>query len=162
MSLKTEVDQVFLAAVASGNIRYHALPLAVVPVPDDTDWHQLYDAAGSPAVDHWLCGFQFSILTVEVIVEVVMFIDVGYGGVDGPLLAPANVLLTAWPIGLVGNVAAVGPCMHQNQMLPIPIRIPADQADPGSRMAAQIAVELPAAGYNISAFRVILATAVGS
>ena len=75
MSLKTEVDQVFLAAVASGNIRYQTLPLAAIPIADDAAWDELYDAAGSPAVDHWLCGFEFSIATGIVLAETVMFID---------------------------------------------------------------------------------------
>jgi len=161
MGLKSEVDQVFLGAVMSGNIRYQTLPVAAIPIANDAAWDQLYNAAGSPATDHWLCGFEFSIATNTVLAEVVMFIDLGYGGADAAAGAAANVLLTNWPIGLTAVAAALGPHMHQNQLLPFPIRIPVDQVDPGSRMAARIASSDPA-GVALTAFRVILATAVGT
>jgi len=161
MGLKNEVDQNFLAAVESGNIRYHSQPAVAVPIANDAAWDELYQAAASPAVPHWLCGFEFSIATNTVLAEVVMFIDLGYGGLDGVAVAAANVLLTNWPIGLTAVAIALGPHMHENQMLPYPIRIPVDQVDPGSRMAARIASSDPA-GVALTAFRVILATAVGT
>ena len=161
MGLKSEVDQVFLAAIMSGNIRYQALPAAAVPIANDAAWDELYIGAASPAVPHWLCGFEFSIATNTVLAEVVMFIDLGYGGADGAAIAAANVLLTNWPIGLTAVAIALGPHMHQNQLLPFPIRIPVGLGDPGSRMAARIASSDPA-GVALTAFRVILATAVGT
>ena len=161
MGLKTEVDQNFLAMVESGRIRYEAFPLAAVPIANDAAWDELYVAAASPAVPHWLCGFEFSIATNTVLAEVVMFIDLGWGGADGAAVAATNVLLVNWPIGLTAVAVALGPHMHQNQMLPYPIRIPVGQVDPGSRMAARIASSDPA-GVALTAFRVILATAVGT
>lgn len=162
MSLKTEVDQNFLAAVESGNIRYITLPLGAIAIADDAAWDELYDAAGSPATVHWLCGFSFSIASGIVLAETVMFMDVGYGGIDDPVGVPDNILITNWPIGLCGSAVAIGPNQNQTQLLPYPIRIPADQADPGSRMAARIASQDPAAAYTLTAVRVILAIAVGS
>lgn len=162
MGLKSEVDQNWLAAVQSGNIRYQTLPLgAAIPIANDAAWDQLYAAAASPAVPHWLCGFAFSIATNTVLAEVVMLIDVGYGGADAAAGAPTNILIVGWPIGLTAVAVALGPHMHQNQMLPYPIRIPAGVVSPGSRMVARIASSVPA-GVALTAFRVILATAVGS
>lgn len=159
---RSRISQNWLALVNSSAIRYQTLPLgAAIPIANDAAWDQLYAAAASPATDHWLCGFAFSIATNTVLAEVVMLIDVGYGGADNATNAPTNILIAGWPIGLTAVALALGPHMHQNQMLPYPIRIPAGQVSPGSRMVARIASSVPA-GVALTAFRVILATGIGS
>lgn len=154
MSLKSEVDQVFLAAVQSGNIRYQTLPTAVVPIADDAAWDQLFAAAGAPAVPFWLCGFSFSYAT-GVVAESVLLVDLGWGGVDGAAIAATNVILTNWQVTIVAGAAAVGPAHVGPHILPYPVRIPAS-----SRMAARIASS-PTGTLAFTDFRVILATVVG-
>ncbi len=147
---------IFLAMVESGRIRYQTLPVAAVPIADDAAWDQLFAAAGAPAVDYWLCGFSFSIASTGAVAEYSLLVDVGWGGVDGAAIAAANVILTNWPINIVGVAAALGPYQCNPQMLPYPVKIPAD-----SRMAARIASS-PTGTLAFTDFRVILATVVGS
>ena len=154
MSLKGEVDQNFLAAIESGNIRYQGLPVAIVAIADDAAWDQLFAAAGAPAVDYWLCGFAYTIVNT-IAVDVSLLVDVGWGGADGAAIAAANVILTNWPVGFTAD-AAVGKAAFANEMMPYPVRIPG-----GSRMAARIASS-PTGTIAFVEFRVILATAVGS
>jgi len=154
MGMKSEVDQQFLAAVESGNIRYEGLPVALVPIADDAAWDQLFAAAGAPAVPYWLCGFAYT-LPNTIAVDLSLLIDVGWGGADGAAVAPTNVILTNWPVGFTAD-AAVGKAAFSSEMLPYPVRIPAS-----SRMAARIASS-PTGTIAIVEFRVILATAVGS
>ena len=156
MALKSEVDQLFLAGVESGNIRYQALPAAGVAIADDAAWDQLFAAADAPAVDYWLCGFQFSIASGLIVAENTMLFDVGWGGADGAAIAAANVILTNWPVAFSAVAAALGPFEIAPKMLPFPVRIPG-----GSRMAARIAAS-PIGGQAVTDFRVILVTAVGS
>ena len=155
MSLKSEVDQLFLAAVQSGNIRYTCLPVAIVPIADDGAWDELFAAAGAPAVPYWLCGISFNWAT-GIAAETTLLVDVGFGGVDGVAVAAATVVLTNWPVTLTAGAAAVGPDTHPPIMLPFPVRIPAS-----SRMAARIASS-PTGTLAFTDFRVILALAVGS
>lgn len=155
MGLKSEVDQNFLAAIESGNIRYQALPVALVPIADDAAWDQLFAAAGAPAVDYWLCGFSYGYAT-GIAADTCLLVDLGWGGADGVAVAAANVILTNWPVVLSAGVAAVGPAGCPSEMLPYPVRIPG-----GSRMAARIASS-PSGTLAFTEFRVILATAVGS
>jgi hypothetical protein len=154
-SLKNEVDQVFLAAVESGNIRYQGLPVAVVPIADDAAWDQLFAAAGAPAVPYWLCGFSYGIAT-GLAADVSLLVDLGWGGADGAAIAPANVVLTNYPVVITAGAAAVGPAVLPPEMLPYPVLIPG-----GSRMAARIAAS-PTGTVAFTEFRVILATAVGT
>jgi len=155
MTLKSVVDQSFLAMVESGNIRYQGLPAAIVAIADDAAWDQLFAAAGAPAVPFWLCGFSYGIAT-GLAADVSLLIDLGWGGADGAAIAAANVILTNYPVVLTAGVAAVGPSALPSEMLPYPVRIPA-----GSRMAARIASS-PTGTVGFVEFRVILATAVGS
>lgn len=161
MSDRARISQTWLAMVNSGNIRYQALPVADIPLADDAAWDQLYNAAGSPAADHWVCGFQFSIATGLIVAENEMLIDVGWGGADHATNAPTNIIIANWPVAFSAVAAALGPFMCQNQMLPYPVRVPVGQVSPGSRMVARIAAS-PIGGQAFTAFRVILATAIGS
>ena len=155
MSFNDKVDQMFLAAIESGNIRYEALPAAIVPIADDAAWDQLFAAAGAPAVPFWLCGISFNWAT-GIAAETSLLVDVGYGGVDGAAIAAATVVLTNWPVTLTAGAAALGPDTHAPHMLPFPVKIPA-----ASRMAARIASS-PTGTLAFTDFRVILATLVGS
>ena len=159
MTKKNEIDQLWLAAVQSGNIRYLAQPAGIVPCVVAA-WAELFVAALSPAVPFWLVGFQFGAAT-GLNAEQSWRIDLGYGGNDGVAVAANVVLVTDWPLhvscaavaGMIGTVS--------NQFLPYPIRIPVDQVDPGSRMAYTV-VDNPVGGaVNATSFRVILATAIG-
>ena len=141
--------------VSSGNIRYQGLPAAVVPIADDAAWDQLFAAAGAPGVPYWLCGFSYGIAT-GLVADVSLLIDLGWGGVDGVAIAAANVILTNYPVVITAGAAAVGPSSLPSEMLPYPVRIPAN-----SRMAARIAAS-PTGTVAFTEFRVILATAVGS
>jgi len=155
MAFNDKVDQLFLAKLQSGNIRYQALPVAVVPIADDAAWDELFAAAGAPAVPFWLCGFSFNWAT-GVVAESTLLVDLGWGGVDGAAVAAANVILTNWPVTMTAGAAGVGPDTHAPHMLPFPVLIPAS-----SRMAARIASS-PTGTLAFTDFRVILATAVGS
>ncbi|KKN52938.1 hypothetical protein LCGC14_0607390 [marine sediment metagenome] len=141
------------AMVGSGDIRYEALPAAVVPIADDAAWDQLFAAAGAPAVDYWLCGIAFNWAT-GIVAESTLLVDVGWGGADGAAIAAANVILTNWPVSQTSGAAAVGPDTHAPHMLPFPVKIPG-----GSRMAARIASS-PTGTLAFTDFRVILATVV--
>jgi len=159
MSLKGEVDQLFQSLVESGNIRYQALPAAEVPCVVGA-WAQLYAAAASPAVPHWLVGFQMGVAT-GIVLETSWRVSVGYGGADGAAIAAGTVVVTNWPLIVIGAAAASMGGMLTG-MLPYPVRIPVDIVDPGSRMAYSV-VDNPVGGANNStSFRVFLATAVGS
>ena len=158
MTLKSEVDQLFLAQLQSGNIRYTTLPLAGVAVVDGAPgaWSQIFAAAGAPAVPYWLCGFSMSIATGLVVAEAQFELNVGFGGADGAAIAAATVVLTGWPMNFSAVALALGPFAIPNQILPYPVRIPG-----ATRMAVQV-LDSPVGGVAIAAFRVILATAVGS
>ena len=159
MALKSEVDQLFLSLVESGNIRYQALPAAEVPCAVGA-WAQLYAAAASPAVPHWLVGFQMGVAT-GLVVEQSWRVSVGYGGADGAAIAAGTVVITNWPLIVIGAAAAAMGGMLGG-MLPYPVRIPVDIVDPGSRMAYTI-VDNPVGGaVGSTSFRVILATAIGT
>lgn len=155
MTDRSRISQQWLALVNSGNIRYQGLPAAAVPIADDAAWDELFAAAGAPAVPYWLVGFSWAIAT-GLAADVVLLIDLGWGGADGAAVAAANVLLTNHPICITAGAAAVGPAVLPTEWLPYPIRIPA-----ASRMAARIASS-PTGTVGFTDFRVILATAVGS
>lgn len=154
MSLKSEVDQVFLAAVQSGNIRYRAWPTAGVGIADDNAWDNLFNAGDGPVVPYWLCGFSFGVATGLIVAEIGYEFSMGSGGTDGDGNAPANILITDWPVNFSAAAQALGPFAIPNQFLPYPIRIAA-----GLRMAARYTTLVGAAA--ITRFRVILATVVG-
>jgi hypothetical protein len=150
MGLKTSIDALFDALVASGNIRYQGLPAAIVAIADDAAWDQLFAAATLPC---WLVGISYGVAT-GLAADVSLLVDVGYGGVDGAAVAPATTVLTNWPIVLTAGAAAVGPSALPSEILPFPIRIP-----PAQRMAARIASS-PTGTVAFTEFRVILATAI--
>jgi len=153
--LKSLVSRNFLALVESGNIRYQALPVALVAIADDAAWDQLFAAAGAPATNYWLCGFSYGIAT-GLVADVSLLVDLGYGGADGAAVAAATVVLTNYPVVLTAGAAAVGPSALPAEILPYPVKIPAS-----SRMAARIASS-PTGTVAFTEFRVILATAVGA
>ena len=157
MGLIQESRQSFLSLVESGNIRYQGLPVATVAIADDAAWDELFAAAGAPSatLPCWLCGFSYAIAT-GLVADVVLLVDLGYGGVDGAAIAAATVLLTNWPVAITAGAAAVGPSSLPSEILPHPVRIPAAQ-----RMAARIASS-PTGTVAFLAFRVLLATAVGT
>jgi len=158
-SLKNEVDEVFKAAVESGLIRYEAFPAAEVPCAVGA-WAQLYAAAASPVVPHWLCGFQMSVAT-GLVVEQSWRVSVGYGGADGAAIAANVVIVTNWPLVVIGAAAAaMGGAL--GGWLPYPVRIPVDIVDPGSRMAYSVVDNPVGAAVGATSFRVILAYAVGT
>lgn len=161
MGLKSEVDANFLALVESGNIRYVAFPAAAAPVACAVGaWAQIYVAANSPAVPHWLVGFQIGFAT-GLVVEQSWRIDLGYGGADGAAIAANVVLVTDWPIHISAAAAGVVGTVS-NQILPYPIKIPVDQVDPGSRMAYSV-VDNPVGGaVGATSCRVLLAIAIGT
>lgn len=153
---RSRISQTWLALVNSGNIRYLALPAAEVPIADDAAWDQLFAAAGAPIVPYWLCGFAFNFASGSVVAEHTQAVDIGWGGADGVAIAPANVIVTDFPITVSAVALALGPFGPFNVMLPYAVRIPA-----GSRMAARIASSI-VGGVAFTSFRVILATAIGS
>lgn len=154
MTLKSEVDQLFFAAVESGNIRYQAWPAGNVAVAVAADV-ELFAAAGAPAVPYWFCGFQYSVATGLVVAEHVMLATLGYGGVDGAN-PPAVVLLTDWPLVFTAVAAALGPVNIQPVLLPYPVLVPA-----GSRMAINVAASI-GAGVALSSCKALVAIAVGA
>ena len=159
MTLKSEVDQLFAALVESGNIRYQALPAAEVACAVGA-WAQLYAAAASPAVPHWIVGFQVSYAT-GIVVEQSWRVSLGYGGADGAAIAAGTVVVTNYPIVCIGAAAAAMAGSPLNIHLPYPVRVPVDIVDPGSRMAYSC-VDNPVGGaVGLTSCRVILATAVG-
>ena len=158
MGLKALVSRNFLALVETGNIRYQALPAAEVPCAVGV-WAQLYAANASPAVPHWLVGFQMGVAT-GIVVQQSWRVSVGYGGADGAAVAAGTVIVTNWPLIVIGAAAAAMGGMLTG-MLPYPVKIPVDIVDPGSRMAYTV-VDNPVGGaVAATSFRVILATAIG-
>lgn len=159
MTLKSEVDQVFLAAVQSGNIRYQCLPAAEVACAVGA-WAQLFAAAASPAVPWWICGFKVSCAT-GLVIEQGWRVSLGYGGADGAAVAAATVVVTAWPFTLQGAAAAAMGALEA-VILPYPVSVPVDIVAPGSRMAYSV-VDNPVGGaVGLTSCRVIIATAVGT
>ena len=144
----------FNALVGSGRIRYTTLPVNGVAIADDGNWDQLFAAGAAPATDYWLCGFAHSVATGLLLAEDQLLIDVGWGGLDGAAVAATNVILTNWPVNFTAVAVALGPTSIPNHLLPYPVKIPG-----GSRMAARIATS-PVGGVAVTAFCVILATAV--
>ena len=158
-SLKTEVDQSFLALVESGNIRYQALPAGEVPCAVAA-WAQLFAAAASPAVPWWIVGFQWSFAT-GLVVEQSWRVSVGYGGADGAAIAAGTVVITNWPL-VVSGAAAASMGAPTTQILPYPVKVPVDIVDPGSR-AAYTVVDNPVGGaVGLTSFRLLIATGIGS
>lgn len=153
---RSRTSQLWLALVNSGNLRYQALPAAAVPIADDAAWDELFAAAGAPAVPYWLCGFTYNFATGGVVAEHSELVDIGWGGADGAAVAPANVIVTNFPVCVSAVALALGPFGPFWTTLPFPVRIPAS-----SRMAARIAAS-PTGGVAFTDFRVVLATALGS
>ncbi len=160
MTVKNEVDQLFLTAVESGNIRYQALPAAEVPCAVGA-WAQLFAAAASPAVPWWIVGFQFGYATA-IVVEQSWRVSLGYGGADGAAIAAGTVVITNYPIITIGAAAASMGGSPLNIHLPWPVKVPVDIVDPGSRVAYTV-VDNPVGGaVGATSCRVIIATAIGS
>ncbi len=157
MSLKSEVDQLFLANIESGNIRYASWPVAGTPIADDGAWDEIVAAATGPGatVPCWLCGFSFSNGDGLIVTETGFEFSIGYGGAAGDGNAPAVEIVTTWAVNFSANVAALGPFVIPAQIFPYPIRIPLGQA-----IEANYTTLVGASA--ITSFRVILATAVGS
>lgn len=152
-SLSQMSKATYLAKVDSGRIRYVGLPTAAVPIADDANYDQLFNAAGAPQVDYWLCGVQAAIFACAA--DVSLLVCVGYGGLDGVAVAPTTLVLTQFPIIIAAEGAALGSNYPHVHWLPYPVKIPG-----GSRMAARIDAS-PTGTDTIDEFRVILATVVG-
>lgn len=157
MTLKNEVDQVFLAAVESGNIRYASWPVAGHAIADDGAWDEIVVAAAGPGavVPAWLCGFSFSVATGLIVAEVGFEFRIGYGGAAGDGNAPATEIVTNWAVNFSAVAAALGPFAIPTQILPYPIKMPL-----GIAVEAMFTTLVGASA--ITSFRVILATAVGT
>lgn len=157
MSFKNEIDQLWLATVESGNIRYQNWPVAGKAIADDGAYDEIVIAGAGPgaAVPCWLCGFAFSIATGLITAEVGFEFTIGYGGAAGDGNAPAVVLVTNWQVNFSAVALALGPFVIPPQIFPRPIKIPAG--------VAQEACYTTLVGASaITSFRVILATAIGS
>jgi hypothetical protein len=157
MPLKSEVDQLFLAAVESGNIRYQSWPTAGKAIADDGAYDEIVAAGAGPgaAVPCWLCGFSFSIATGLITAEVGFEFTIGYGGAAGDGNAPTVVLITNWAVNFSAVALALGPFNIPRQTLPYPIKIPAG-------VAIEACYTTLVGASAITSFRVMLATAVGS
>jgi hypothetical protein len=149
----------FTATVASGNIRYQAYPAGLVAVVNGAPgaWSELWVAGAGPIVDYWVTGFTFGTLTGLVVINETLLIDFGWGGADGAATAPANVIVTNWPLTFVAVAAALGPVNLPAAMLPRPVKVPAN-----ARMAVRIADSPTGVGLALVEFHVICATAVGA
>jgi hypothetical protein len=156
MSLKSEVDQLWLAGVDSGNIRYASWPVAGIAIADDGAWDEIVVAGAGPgaAVPCWLCGFSFGVATGLIVAEIGYEFRMGYGGAAGDGNAPAVEIVTNWAVNFSAVAAALGPFAIPPQILPKPVRIPA-----GVSFDAMYTTLVGAAA--ITRFRVILATAIG-
>lgn len=158
MGLKSEVDQVFLANVESGNIRYETYPAAQVAVVDGAPgaWSQLWANAAGPVVPYWVMGFTFGVATGLIVAEQSILISFGWGGADGAAVAATNVIVNGWHLSFTAVAAALGPVFIPAVILPCPVKVPANE-----RMAVQI-LDHPVAGVALTSFRIITAIAVGS
>lgn len=156
MTLKNEVDQLYLAAIESGNIRLASWPVAGTPIADDAAWDEIVVAAAGPGalVPCWLCGFSFSNATGLIVAEVGFEFSIGYGGAAGDGNAPAVELVSDWAVNFSAVAAALGPFAIPTQIFPFAMRIPAGQAIEASYTTL-------VGASAITSFRVILATAVG-
>lgn len=159
MTLKSEVDQQFLASVESGNIRYIQLPAAPVACAVGA-WAQLAAAAATPAVPWWICGFKISVAT-GIVVEQGWTISVGWGGADGAAIAATNVIVTAAYCGLIGAAAAAMGALDW-LILPYAVRVPVGQVAPGSRLAYSCVANPVGGAVGTTACYVLIATAVGT
>ncbi len=159
MSDRSRIAQSWLALVNSGNIRYASWPAAGKAIADDGLWDEVVVAGAGPGgvVPAWLCGFTFSVPTGTITAEVGFEFSVGYGGVAGDGNAPAAgcTVITLWHVAFSAVALALGPFSIPPQMLPYPVRLPV-----GVSMEAMYTTLVGASAIN--AFRVILATAVGS
>ena len=166
MGLKSEVDQVFLAAVQSGNIRYTTAPVAVAPVAIVSDgvvaawawapYIQIVAAAIIPA-PCWLCGVTMHTVAVESHnADLAIAIGAAAAEVDLAMVHYAGI----WPV--VGVTAALiadavpRVIVSSTIWLPYPIRIATSV-----RLAGRIRKSTAASAAGVS-IKVILATAVGS
>jgi len=155
--LKSQVDQLFLAMVESGNIRYASWPVAGHAIADDGAYDEIVVAGAGPgaAVPAWFCGFSFSIATGLITAEVGFEFTIGYGGAAGDGNPPAVALVTNWAVNFSAVAVALGPFVIPPQILPYPVKMPA-----GVAMEAAFTTLVGASA--ITSFRVILATAVGT
>jgi hypothetical protein len=154
--LKSQVDQLWLAMVESGNIRYSSWPVAGIAIADDGAWDEIVVAAAGPGatVPCWLCGFSFGVATGLIVAEIGYEFRIGYGGAAGDGNAPATETVTNWAVNFSAVAAALGPFVIPPQILPYPIKMPA-----GVAVEAMYTTLVGAAA--ITRFRVILATAIG-
>ena len=166
MGLKSEVDQVFLAAVESGNIRYTTAPVAAAPVAIVSDgvvaawawapYVQIVAAAVIPA-PCWLVGVTMHTVAVESHTA-----DLAIA--SGALAAEVDLAMVhysgVWPVvgvtaALIAN--AVARVVDSFTIwLPYPIRIATS-----IRLAGRIRKSSAASAAGVSV-KVILASAVGS
>lgn len=160
MSLKSEVDQLFLAQVQSGNIRYNVMPVgagvAIISDGAAAAWaypaanaHVQIQAAGLlPADPCWLVGVIFLAQTLEV--GCYADLAIGFGadaaGIDRAEFSFYNELAAG--AGVVRPVSA--------QILPFPVRIAGNP-----RLCARIRKSSAASGVGITV-KVLVASAIGA
>lgn len=159
-SIRTETDQLFLALVESGNIRYNALPVgagvAIISDGAAAAWaypaanaHVTIQAAGLlPADPCWLVGVVILAQTLEV--GCYADLAIGYGvdaaGIDRAEFSFYNELAAG--AGVVRPVSA--------QLLPFPVKLIGNL-----RLSGRIRKSSAASGVGITA-KVIVATAIGT
>lgn len=160
MSLKAEVDQLFLALVQTGNIRYNAMPIgaAVAVVSDGAAAAWAYPAANLhiniqnagllPSDPSWLVG----IVILANNLEVACYADLAIGfGADA-----AGIDRAEFPyFNEIAAVAASNLIMLA-YYLPYPIRITGNP-----RVAGRIRKSSAASGVGITV-KVIVASAIGA
>ena len=166
MSLKSEVDQLFLAAVQSGNIRYITAPVAAAPVAIVSDgavaawaWAPYIQIVAAAIIPDpcWLCGVVIHTAAVEnhngdvaiasgalaAEVDLAMF---HYAGVVAIVGATAALIANAQPVTIASSTI----------WLPYPVRIAASV-----RLAARIRKSTAASAAGVS-IKAMLAAAVGT
>ena len=166
MGLKSEVDQVFLAAVQSGNIRYITAPVAAAPVAVVSDgvvaawaWAPYIQIVAAAIIPDpcWLCGVTMHTVAVESHTA-----DLAIA--SGALAAEVDLAMVhysgVWPVigvtaALIAN--AVARVIDSSTIwLPYPIRIVGTP-----RLAGRVRKSSAASAAGISV-KCILASAVGS
>jgi len=155
MTLKSEVDQVFLAAVESGNIRYTvepALALGTLLVSDGVvgawAWAPYIQVVAAAVIPDpcWLCGISYHTGVV--------------GTIEGDVAVAIGAALAEVDIAIFhivsGIPTAVGVSVNAPALLPYPIRIVGTP-----RLAVRLA-KSTGAGAEGCSVKVILAQAVGA
>jgi hypothetical protein len=156
MGLKSNVDQMFVTLVESGNVRYVTQPAAAVGTACVSDaaaaawaWAAYVQicAAAVIANPSWLVGILVSTGVVEISDGDIAIASGGAG---------AEVDLAIFPVSWTHVPTAVGIGVAMPCMLPYPIRIAGSP-----RLACRVRKATAASASGVS-LKVILATAIGT